>query len=247
MRTKVRSFPSALQSLVSPRRWIHERADHSGADPLRTRRRRRDALSAGSPADVRRRERRQSLHLRRRYATSQRSEHGRNEFLSEPPHGRTRFVGIGGSPLTDHPSSHSPHQCTAPHLRNLGSIDTVVRTLGSLHRSGPAPTERRPGGCTRRGVWVALIHREEEHNPDDHHPPCGRRRRRAHRGRSGRDRAEWPLIEAELDLLDAEIAYINAGPEASVLDRRRVRRAERRVLEVSRELANRDPETEDAA
>jgi cob(I)alamin adenosyltransferase len=47
---------------------------------------------------------------------------------------------------------------------------------------------------------------------------------------------DWPLIAAELDLLDAQIAYINAGPYASVLDRRRVRRAERRVLAVSREL-----------
>ncbi|WP_329482239.1 DUF6284 family protein [Kribbella sp. NBC_01484] len=59
--------------------------------------------------------------------------------------------------------------------------------------------------------------------------------------------AEWPLIAAELDLLDAEIAFINAGPELSVLDRRRVRRAERRVLEVSRDLADRDPQTEGAA
>jgi hypothetical protein len=49
---------------------------------------------------------------------------------------------------------------------------------------------------------------------------------------------EWPLIAAELDLLDAHIAFINAGPYASVLDRRRVRRAERRVLEVGRELAD---------
>ena len=30
---------------------------------------------------------------------------------------------------------------------------------------------------------------------------------------------EWPLIAAELDLLDAEISYINAGPAASALDR----------------------------
>jgi hypothetical protein len=58
---------------------------------------------------------------------------------------------------------------------------------------------------------------------------------------------EWPLIEAERDLLDAEIALINAGREASALDHRRVRRAERRVLDVTRKLANRDPETEDAA
>ncbi|TDU87603.1 hypothetical protein EV138_1127 [Kribbella voronezhensis] len=47
---------------------------------------------------------------------------------------------------------------------------------------------------------------------------------------------EWPLIEAELALLDAEIAYITAGPAASALDRRRVRRAQRRVLTVGREL-----------
>ena len=47
---------------------------------------------------------------------------------------------------------------------------------------------------------------------------------------------EWPLIAAELDLLDAQIAFINAGPYASVLDRRRVRRAERRVLTVERKL-----------
>jgi len=58
---------------------------------------------------------------------------------------------------------------------------------------------------------------------------------------------EWPLIEAELALLDAQIAFINAGPYASVLDRRRVRRAERRVLDVGRELADRDPESEGVA
>jgi len=55
---------------------------------------------------------------------------------------------------------------------------------------------------------------------------------------------EWPLIEAELELLDAQIASINAGPHTSVLETRRVRRAERRVLEVGRELADRGPETE---
>ncbi|TDU89453.1 hypothetical protein EV138_3021 [Kribbella voronezhensis] len=47
---------------------------------------------------------------------------------------------------------------------------------------------------------------------------------------------EWPLIAAELDLLDAEISYINAGPSPSALDRRRVRRAERRVLAVEHQL-----------
>jgi hypothetical protein len=50
--------------------------------------------------------------------------------------------------------------------------------------------------------------------------------------------SDWPLIAAELDLLDAQIAYLNAGPSPSVLDRRRVRRAERRVLDVTRELTD---------
>jgi hypothetical protein len=58
---------------------------------------------------------------------------------------------------------------------------------------------------------------------------------------------EWPLIAAELDLLDAEISYVNAGPAASTLDRRRIRRAEHRVMEVSRELADRETDSEDAA
>ncbi len=59
--------------------------------------------------------------------------------------------------------------------------------------------------------------------------------------------SEWPLIAAELDLLDAEIALVNASPYASVLDRRRVRRAEHRVLAVSRELACGDSGSEGAA
>ena len=53
-----------------------------------------------------------------------------------------------------------------------------------------------------------------------------------------------PLIEAERDLLTAEIAVIVAGSQVSALDRRRVRRAERRVLDVTRNLANRKPDTE---
>lgn len=48
---------------------------------------------------------------------------------------------------------------------------------------------------------------------------------------------EWPLIAAELELLDAEISYVTAGPAVSVLDRRRVRRAQRRVLAATRDLA----------
>lgn len=50
---------------------------------------------------------------------------------------------------------------------------------------------------------------------------------------------EWPLIAAGLDLLDAEIAVINAadhgGPTA--LDWRRLRRAEARMTRVAAELA----------
>jgi hypothetical protein len=41
---------------------------------------------------------------------------------------------------------------------------------------------------------------------------------------------EWPLIAAEIDLLDAEIALLNAAGSGGSLDRRRVRRAQRRVL-----------------
>ncbi|MFI6680146.1 DUF6284 family protein [Kribbella sp. NPDC050470] len=58
---------------------------------------------------------------------------------------------------------------------------------------------------------------------------------------------EWPLIAAELDLLDAQIAFINAGPFASVLETRRVRRAERRVLDVGLELADREYVADGAA
>lgn len=48
---------------------------------------------------------------------------------------------------------------------------------------------------------------------------------------------EWPLIAAQLDVLNAEIAVLSAGPHVSVLDRRRVRRAEHRVLSVRRRLS----------
>ncbi|GAA1562499.1 hypothetical protein GCM10009789_14600 [Kribbella sancticallisti] len=58
---------------------------------------------------------------------------------------------------------------------------------------------------------------------------------------------EWPLIAAELDLLDAEISFINAGPAASVLDRRRVRRAEHRVMAATHGLASDDSDSEGAA
>ncbi|MEU7930851.1 DUF6284 family protein [Micromonospora echinofusca] len=50
---------------------------------------------------------------------------------------------------------------------------------------------------------------------------------------------EWPLIAAELDVLDAEITLIYAedhgGP--TVLDWRRLRRAEARVTRAAAELA----------
>ena len=42
--------------------------------------------------------------------------------------------------------------------------------------------------------------------------------------------AESPLIAAQLEVLDAQTHLRTVGGYASVLDRRRVRRAERRVL-----------------
>ena len=53
--------------------------------------------------------------------------------------------------------------------------------------------------------------------------------------------AEWPLIAAELAVLDAEIALINAADHGgpSPLDWRRLRRAEARVTRVAAELAAR--------
>jgi len=42
--------------------------------------------------------------------------------------------------------------------------------------------------------------------------------------------AEWPVIEAELAVLDAEISVLTTPGGPSPLDRRRVRRARRRLL-----------------
>jgi hypothetical protein len=70
-------------------------------------------------------------------------------------------------------------------------------------------------------------------------------------GPSGAEMAEieqeWPLIAAELDLLDAEISALTAAPAVSVLDRRRIRRAERRFLAAKRELAAAEAVTDGAA
>lgn len=53
--------------------------------------------------------------------------------------------------------------------------------------------------------------------------------------------AVWPLIEADMDVLDAEIAVINAADRGgpTELDWRRLRRAEARALAVAAELASR--------
>ena len=53
--------------------------------------------------------------------------------------------------------------------------------------------------------------------------------------------AEWPLIAADLDVLDAEITIINAADHGgpTPLDWRRLRRAEARVTRVAAELAAR--------
>lgn len=61
--------------------------------------------------------------------------------------------------------------------------------------------------------------------------------------------AEWPLIAAELDVLDAEIAIINAADHGgpAVLDWRRLRRAEGRVTRVAAELAARPAARKGAA
>ncbi|MET8152584.1 DUF6284 family protein [Actinoplanes sp. NPDC049668] len=52
---------------------------------------------------------------------------------------------------------------------------------------------------------------------------------------------EWPLIEADMDVLDAELALIYAADHGgpSPLDWRRLRRAEARVTRVAAELAAR--------
>ncbi|MFI5935778.1 DUF6284 family protein [Actinoplanes sp. NPDC051494] len=51
--------------------------------------------------------------------------------------------------------------------------------------------------------------------------------------------AVWPLIEADMDVLDAEIALINAADNGgpTEIDWRRLRRAEARALAVAVELA----------
>jgi Family of unknown function (DUF6284) len=49
---------------------------------------------------------------------------------------------------------------------------------------------------------------------------------------------EWPLIAAELALLDAEIATLVAGVGVSALERRRVRRAEARVMRAATAAAS---------
>ncbi|TDC28803.1 hypothetical protein E1211_27180 [Micromonospora sp. 15K316] len=60
-------------------------------------------------------------------------------------------------------------------------------------------------------------------------------------GELGAIESEWPLIAAELDLLDAEITMLYAedrgGP--TVLDWRRLRRAEAGVTRAAAELAAR--------
>jgi hypothetical protein len=50
--------------------------------------------------------------------------------------------------------------------------------------------------------------------------------------------AEWPLIAAELSVVDAEAAIAAAGSAVTDLERRRLRRANRRVLAVAALLAS---------
>ncbi|WP_326807853.1 DUF6284 family protein [Streptomyces sp. NBC_01775] len=48
---------------------------------------------------------------------------------------------------------------------------------------------------------------------------------------------EWPVIAADVELLDARIAVLDRVP--TEVDRQRIRRAHRRLLSARRELANR--------
>lgn len=50
-----------------------------------------------------------------------------------------------------------------------------------------------------------------------------------------------PLVSAELEPLRAEIARLNAARDETALNRRCVRRSERQVLNVRRQLVNCDP------
>lgn len=53
--------------------------------------------------------------------------------------------------------------------------------------------------------------------------------------------AEWPLIAAEMDVLDAEITMLYAADRGgpSPMDWRRLRRAEAKVTKVAADLADR--------
>jgi hypothetical protein len=50
--------------------------------------------------------------------------------------------------------------------------------------------------------------------------------------------AEWSRIAAELDVVNAEVRLAVAGPSATELDWRRLRRAEARVLRIVRSLTS---------
>jgi hypothetical protein len=47
---------------------------------------------------------------------------------------------------------------------------------------------------------------------------------------------EWPLIQAEIELLEAQIVILTGSAAPNDLDRQRVRRAQRRVLREARAL-----------
>lgn len=50
---------------------------------------------------------------------------------------------------------------------------------------------------------------------------------------------EWPLLDAELAVVDAQVALLSAEGGGSALDWRRLRRAEQRVLRETTALAAR--------
>jgi hypothetical protein len=55
--------------------------------------------------------------------------------------------------------------------------------------------------------------------------------------------AEWPLIAAEMDLVNAEIRALTADGGPSPLDWRRLRRAEHRVMREAAAFASRGAES----
>nr|WP_238356108.1 DUF6284 family protein [Kribbella italica] len=119
------------------------------------------------------------------------------------------------------------------------AIAVKLYSVGAVFSESGQPTQRRPGGCNRRGVRVTSTSPRGEQPVNIIHLRAGDNVEPTAADLAAIER-EDEVISAGLSLLDAEIAYINAGPAATALDRRRIRRAEARVLGAERSLANRE-------